>query len=772
MRRKQMQILKGKYNLKIASLLAGLLVFDTVVLSVGIKRASAQKADDMDAAALITPVPDRSSLPEVTAASTPEPTATPEVIPVYEPLIAVAHNRTAYEASEPDEGFESEWFSYAENGAYIETHNEYETINAEVYSGGTSAVSAGVLRSGIPMLQGKSINVFLNASSSVSRRIQIRAVNGDTGTEYSRISIDLGPSMQYFEWNFPVPSGQGTYNGLLYIDMGGSGMDAHTVTIHGLRIIGDDDNAAIRANQIGYYTSEQKLCTFIYSCGDFFDVVNAETKSIAYSGAITHRTADPMTGETDYYGDFTNLQVPGTYYIRSQTGLVSHTFRIDADPYTDIRKAALRMLSYQRCGLDLTEWAGELAHPACHLREANLYFTDVLLNTFGGWHDAGDFGRYVSTGTKALNDVLLSYMTAPELFGDDNEGPDSGNGIPDILDEARFELEWLMRMQEEDGGVFSKVTSSGFPDDYVKPEDDTLPLYLFAADTVSTADAQGSFAIASIAFRRIDPSFAEACLTAARKAEAYLNVNSEYRITTNPEGVTAGQYLDDTDYDGRFTAKMAMYAAIGDTMYLEAAKQIYEDTPEAVNSVSWNNNGMYGAYLFLTSEDGEKEDPEFFEKMKEALCETADGLRDTANGNAYHNSNILYEWGSNAFVANNGIILAMAYDVTGEQKYEQSALEQLNYLLGKNCLDMCFVSGYGVRSPAAQHNRLTLSKHSVMSGAMSGGPNASREDNITRALDASTPPARMYVDDHRSYSTNEVAIYYNSALLYLLTAVS
>ena len=180
---------------------------------------------------------------------------------------------------------------------------------------------------------------------------------------------------------------------------------------------------------------------------------------------------------------------------------------------------------------------------------------------------------------------------------------------------------------------------------------------------------------------------------------------------------------------------------------------------------------MFGAYLFLTSPNGETDEPEFYQKVLEKMEDVADSLCSIADGSAYGLANTLYEWGSNTYAANAGIVLAMAYDVTGNQKYEQTAIEQLNYLLGKNSLDYCFVSGFGTKSPKSQHNRLTISKKAVMEGALSGGPDASREDDITEAMSWDTPPAKMYVDDYRSYSTNEVAVYYNSSLIYLIAAI-
>ncbi len=771
MKRNKSSVSQKTYSLKVASMIAALLVFDTAVLGLGIRRAGSTetRVDPVEPVVETTPVPTAVPTPE--ASATPEPT--PEPITVYTSLLNIPHDRTGYKAENPDDGFTSEWGASFEEPAYLDTANTFETIVANVGSTGTSITSAAVSRWGIPLESGKTYTLFLNAASSLPRKIQVRAYNGDTGKGFGSTSLSLTQDLQYFEWTFSVPAGAGGYNGVISFDLGNNGItDAHTVTVHALRLIGQDDNKAVRVNQLGYLTTEQKRCTFIYSCGDLFDVVNAETNAIVYTGAIVHRTEDMYAGETNYYGDFTNLQVPGTYFIRAQNGLVSQPFVINGDPYSVLQKSAIRMLSYQRCGSELGEWAGAAAHSVCHAADANFYLTDMWVNVTGGWHDAGDFGRYVSTGTKAVNDLMMAYLTAPDEFTDDIGGPDSGNGTADILDEARYEMEWLLKMQMEDGSVFSKATSSGFPDDFTTPEADSLPIILFAPDTVSTADAEGSFAIAAMAFRETDSAFAERCLEAARKADKYLSGHRDYSLTFNPPGVTAGQYLDDSDRDARFTAKMAMYAATGEKGFLEDARDLYnEDRTAVINSVSWKNNGVFGAYLFLTSPNGQTDDPEFYETMMTELKEIAEHLCGLANSSAYNVANTLYEWGSNSYVANSGIILAMAYDMTGTQKYLQTAIEQLNYILGKNCMDYCFVSGFGSRSPKNQHNRLTIARKTMIEGALSGGPDASREDDIMEAMAWETPPAKMYVDDYRSYSTNEVAVYYNSALVYLIAAV-
>ena len=756
-------------EINVTAVIVCLLAADVLVAGAMLFGCAGKKPADTPESPVLTAIP----------ASTAIPSAPPEVSrePVEDashdhPPLNVKYEKEAFQPVDDGlAGFASAWHASGDETGYVEVSSIYDTIQATVSSPGSRPVSAVVSQEGIPFENGKNYAVCVHVSSSNGGSLNIVASNADTGAEFARGTVNLSPDLTYYE--LPFTANDTSYNGRVSFELGGGMVPANTVvTINGTRILGEDDNAAVRTNQIGYVSTDQKRCTFIYKCGDLFDLVNAETKEIVFCGPIVYGRDNGDTGEYDYYGDFSMFREPGTYYIRSQNGLVSHPFVIARDPFTDLRNSALKMLSYQRCGTALGEWAGGLAHAECHNRPVNLVYTDSLFDLSGGWHDAGDYGRYVKTGAKAVNDLMLAYMTAPELFGDDTGGPDSGNGIPDILDEARYEMEWLLKMQEEGGTVFSKVVTQSFPDDTVAPEDDGGVLFVIGADTISTADAGGSYAIASIVFRDVDSDFADRCLEAAEKAHRYLRSHPDVTYSMNPTDFSAGQYLDSDDKDARFTLEMGLYAATGETDYLDEAKDLYNDEEfNVVNGVTWDKNGGYGAYLLLACSNGEKDDNKFYETIRDELKAMADNLLGQAEGNSYNTVNGLYAWGSNSTTANYGIVLAMAYDFTGEQAYLQTAVEQLNYLLGKNSLDMCFVSGFGTFSPRNQHNRLSLSKGTLMTGAMSGGPDASREDNVTKALPQDLPVAKIYADDKNSYSTNEIAIYYNSALLYLLTAV-
>ena len=151
------------------------------------------------------------------------------------------------------------------------------------------------------------------------------------------------------------------------------------------------------------------------------------------------------------------------------------------------------MLYLQRCGTAVQD--SDFGHAACHTGIATIYGTNDKIDVSGGWHDAGDYGRYIVPAAKSVADLLYAYDANPELYSDNIGIPESGNGIPDILDEVRYELEWMKKMQRADGGVYHKVTCENFPG-YVSPEAETAPLIVTPVSTTSTADFCASMALA------------------------------------------------------------------------------------------------------------------------------------------------------------------------------------------------------------------------------------------------------------------------------------
>ena len=411
-----------------------------------------------------------------------------------------------------------------------------------------------------------------------------------------------------------------------------------------------------------------------------------------------------------------------------------------------------------------------MAHAQCHTEIANVYETEIMMDVSGGWHDAGDYGRYVKTGAKAASDLMWAYLMNPGFFTDAAGTPDSGNGVADVLDEARYELEWLLKMQSDSGGVYTKVMTAGFAD-FILPEEDTRPLYILDIDSSSTGSFAGTMALAAITWEALDPSFSEACLNAAIRADEWLDKNPDNKIVPNPEAVQGGGYLDDDDSEVRFYAKASLYAATGDTKYLNQAKKILSDHSNAASGLSWETQGAYGKFILLGCEHLNEDDNSFRREMLKSLENEAESALHTTEQNSFNTSITAYNWGSNGDIAENGIILAMAYRMTGEQKYQQAAVEQLNYLLGKNSINICFVSGFGANWPHNTHSRIAVSNRTELHGALVGGPDSLRDDPMTQQMPWDTPDSKIYLDMLESFSSNEIAVYWNSAAIALLSAM-
>lgn len=701
----------------------------------------------------------------------PQPTSAVSAKTWNIPFSAVPAN---YEAKDVSEGFSTGWVLQSDySGSTGKETAEFDRNVIGIYEPGVKMNSILFYRDGIPYFKGNQIDLYFNASSTIERTIAIDAYDPASWTFFHHEEFHLTPEEKTYHMTF-VMEGESIWNGQVAFELGNDGHNEgkqHTVFLSGIRVFSDQENVTVHVNQLGYQTGGPKTFTVPYSSGDVFEVINAENNEIAFSGPIVYGRMDEGAGEQAFYGDFSALKQPGTYFIRSQVNATSHKFVISDHPYDVLTAAVIKMLSLQRSGVDLDpSWAKDLAHKASHTALASVYGTDDTRDVSGGWYDAGDYGRYIKTGTKSVADLLLAYLINPYLFTDYIDGPDSNNKVADVLDEARFELEWMLKMQDTDGGVFNKVitqTNAGFID----PSEDNQPLYVLEKETSATGDFAGAMALAAAVFEPIDSSFAAQCLKAAEEADRYLSANPADIKKINPGEISGGTYYDDDDRDCRFFAKAALYAATGENRYLNEAEEIYRQYKEASTGLTWISQGGYGTMILLFNHKAQESSSAFISDLKNDLKKEADGLLSLANATSYQTTLNSYEWGSNGIMANNGIILAAAYRLFGAADYYAAAQEQLNYLLGKNPLGFSYVSGFGALSPQHVHSRIAVAHNTVLPGALVGGPDSYREDAVTQSLPYPLAPAKVYADSVDSYTTNEIAIYWNSALIFLLAGV-
>ena len=473
---------------------------------------------------------------------------------------------------------------------------------------------------------------------------------------------------------------------------------------------------AIFLNQLGFMPGDLKLAHATEG-EDEFTVRNASGK-IVISGRFSMPVYDEASGSSVSTADFTSLEEDGAYTFES--GEASAPFRIAGNVFNSVGDALYKAFYYFRCGCDLLpEYAGEYAHKACHTGLATLYGTNIKADVCGGWHDAGDYGRYPAPGAKAVADLLYAYEMNPLAFSRPVGIPESSGRIPDVLLEARYELEYLMKMQTAEGSVYHKSTPMRFCG-MIMPEAEKEEMFLLQPDTVATADTAAVMAIACRVYEPFDSAFSDRCKQAAFAAYEYLAAHPEAELPPkNPEGMNTGAYGDGCDKDERAWAAAAMYRLTHDEKYLADAERYYAEleemrtaaSPQAAKwmdkmALGWSSMGGY-VMMSIVFNSGLKPDNPFFVKMRTSLMVTAESLAAAVKKSAFGTSLAAggYIWGSNMNVMNNAVILMLAARVTGDQKYRDAAVQQWNYILGDNPTGYSFITGFGTKPVMHPHHR-------------------------------------------------------------------
>jgi endoglucanase len=532
----------------------------------------------------------------------------------------------------------------------------------------------------------------------------------------------------------------------------------------------------IHINQVGYRPDDKKSAIFIESGGKF-EIVNEKNGETVLRGEAGGPVNDKVSGDLVWYADFSSLKKPGNYFLQVPEVGRSHTFAIDENSYGEVRNALLKAFYYQRCGMELEgKYAGLWVHKACHLQDGLIFPSEKeRRDGDGGWHDAGDYGKYTVPGAVAAAHLLLAYEFFPNAFKTDINIPESGNGTPDILNECRYELEWLLKIQEEkSGGVYHKLASRGFPD-FILPETDLTDLYFTPVSSTATGDFSAVMAMAARVYAKLDPDFSKRCKKASEKAWNWLQKHQELIGTKNPEGITTGEYGDYVDSDERFWAAAELYRLTGDKQYHELVKEGIRPGDPAFLTLGWQSVGGFGVLSYLFGDKG-KTDSKVYDAMKQDWLQAARDKVKTAAADGYGMtlSQREYGWGSNMTVMNNAMLLLVANRLETNENFVQTALDQFHYLLGRNAMGVSYVTGFGEKSVMKPHHRPSGADRvkEPVPGLVSGGPNRNLEDGAAQSQLQGQPPAKCFIDDVGSYSTNEIAIYWNSPAVFVAAALS
>ncbi|WP_245942068.1 glycoside hydrolase family 9 protein [Sphingomonas gilva] len=568
-------------------------------------------------------------------------------------------------------------------------------------------------------------------------------------------------------------------------------------------------------NQLGFLPDSPKRAVFPHMSAEpvKWSVIDA-TSAVVLSGETQPRPKDAALGYHPHVIDLSALRTPGKGYRLAAGNSTSNPFAISADLYRPLAHDALSYFYHNRAGTPiLARFAGgeRWARPAGHPEERVTCFAGednrgnrwpgcgYTLDVTGGWYDAGDHGKYVVNGGIALWTLLNLHELrqarggAPVFADGSHPIPEAGNGVSDLLDEARWEMEFLLAMQVPEGArlrvpvgqktnqrplVFTDIDGGGMAHHKIaderwtglpmRPDRDPETRYLYAPSTAATLNLAATAAQCARIWRGIDAAFSARCLEAARRAWAAAERNAQVYAVGDFNG--SGGYGDSDVSDEFFWAAAELFATTGEAVFEKALRASPHFAAPVDKEPGWPSVAPLGKITLALIANSQPQ--------KQALIDAADRwsaeARATTYGIPYASDR--YAWGSNSNLLNRAIILALAAHWTGEARYRGHVIDVMDYLLGRNPLGRSFVSGYGARPMRNPHHRFWA--HQIdpaypppPPGALSGGPNntSSPRSDEPVAPPKGCAPQTCWVDDARSFTTNEVAINWNAPLVWVAT---
>ena len=516
---------------------------------------------------------------------------------------------------------------------------------------------------------------------------------------------------------------------------------------------------ALRLDSVGYLPDALKIATSP-GAPAAFSVLRSDG-SVAFSG----QAAAPVTsddGEQVAALDFSGLTELGAFLVHVDGVGDSAKFRIEPHVYDDALKTVMLGFQGARCGTAITiRHDGEsFSHAACHRNDAYL---DVILGTnekkdsLFGWHDAGDYGKYTVNGAFSAGMLLKAWEHfQPALADLELGGPNQDPAMPDFLEELKFELDWLLTTQFDDGRVSHKVTAKQFEPLDVAPERDLQPRLFAPTGTAAAADLVAVLAQAARIYKPYAPSFAQTCLDAALKSYAFLTANPSEEKPDLSEFKTGGYQT--SDQDDRIWAAAEVWETTGDAAAL-ADFEARAGGTGALLEWDWSNLQNLGIFTYLLSERTGR-DPAVVAGLEQSVIGVADEIVNRAEQHAYGRGiGPKYYWGINGTVARVAMNLSVADRLSPKPEYAKTALLQIDHLFGRNPYARSFVTGVGFHPPEQPHHRPSVASGAARPwpGLLVGGP---------------WPGAADWHDAHDDFKTNEVAINWSAALAYALAGAS
>lgn len=547
----------------------------------------------------------------------------------------------------------------------------------------------------------------------------------------------------------------------------------------------------IALNQLGFYPAAPKLAVVTgHTQAQNFYVINVADNDTAFTGKLSEERQSANSSTVTRIADFSALHKKGMYSL-SVDGNTSYKFQISDNANHAAALASLKGFYFIRSSMPLEEkYAGKWARPAGHADTQVLVHASAagtkrpegtIIAAPGGWYDAGDYNKYVVNSGITTGTLLAAYEDFTRYFDTlKTHIPESDDKVPDVLNEALYNIRWMLTMQDpNDGGVYHKCTNAAF-DGMVMPGVTKLPRYVVQKGTAATLDFAAVTAQAARIFSRFSkqyPGLSDSCISAAKFAWQWAEKNPDsvynqdaINKRTQPK-ITTGAYGDKSFSDEWFWAACELYATTKEETYYGIIQTHLNDKMQLP---SWSDVHMLGDYTLVHFEKNLSKHAEVISNIKKQVISYADtylaNYKQTAFATVMGQSKRDFIWGSNAVAANQGIVLINAYLITKDKSYIDGALSNLDYILGRNATGYCFVTGLGTKSTMHPHHRPSVADNveEPVPGLLAGGPNPGRQDGCHYDY---TEPETAYADVDCSYASNEIAINWNAPLVYLANAI-
>ena len=546
-----------------------------------------------------------------------------------------------------------------------------------------------------------------------------------------------------------------------------------------------DNGTQLRRNQVGCYADQQQVVVVEgKNPGSKLRVTAPDGRVFKAKGV--RRAVSPLSGKVRYVVDLGRLGSVGDY--RVQLGSESCVLHVSRQPFHDIAAASLRLFYLVRSGVAI-EMGGDynrpLGHPdtrvlvhnsaASALRPAGTVVSSPL-----GWYDAGDYNKYVVNSAFSQGLMLAAYEQHRDYFARlSTHIPESHNQTPDFLDEMMFNLRWLMTMQDpSDGGVYHKLTTPYF-EGFVMPTDCHQQRYVVQKTVTATLDFAAVMADAARLFEPFQLDYPGFSAQAAAQAErayrwAEANATAFYRQEDLRDPViSTGGYGDNDATDEFFWAASALYRLTAQQRYLDDALR---RKPNHCSVPAWGNVATLGAMEWLASTALTGAAATLQGDMRRQLLDYCDeavkGVETSCFQSPYGNKATDFGWGCLAEqCCCQALLLLYADHLTGTTKYRPYALQNADYLLGRNATGYCYVTGFGDQSPMHPHHRPSAADgvEAPFPGMLVGGPNPGQQDRQNlKTPYPSDCPDESYIDSVDSYASNEIAINWNASLVAFL----